>query len=446
MTGDQSDLARFSPITDLVRRAFEWAKWLSPMQWLGIRWPLFRPRNALTPTEVASQDFTRRRARTIEQYLVCWLIIEVVFVGLACMGPWQSVVRLLVTMAIALRIVEIIQVTVNATLFDALSGRPDERVASRTRMIVLAGVNFCELWLCFGVIYAMNYGALIGAGRPVTAFYLSIITQLTIGYGDVHPTGWLRLVAATQGLSSLVFIVLVFGRFMASLPRVQGILDEDLTPKAAQQSFQRTPSAPRSGPLDSDVGPSTGQSIGGEDRTVEKIGNEKRKPCIRCCEPIHVDARVCHHCYRWQSRWAYDPYSPKAILISLGGLFLLLLGFFAFALFAQPDKEQIELGFQNSLTVVISETVPVKDPDGDYVAVLAKISNSSDLAWDHVYLQFDFKNNRGAIIDSWVDQDYDLVVPPSAEVRFRVARSAIRALSEYSDPTIEILSATRAGE
>ena len=48
--------------------------------------------------------------------------------------------------------------------------------------------------------------------QPVTAFYFSIITQLTIGYGDVYATAWLRIIAAAQGLIGALFVIVVLGR------------------------------------------------------------------------------------------------------------------------------------------------------------------------------------------------------------------------------------------
>jgi hypothetical protein len=71
------------------------------------------------------------------------------------------------------------------------------------------------------VIYALNYQCLHEASRPITrpitAFYFSIITQLTIGYGDVYPRGWLRLVVAAQGLIAALFVVSVFARAIGAL-------------------------------------------------------------------------------------------------------------------------------------------------------------------------------------------------------------------------------------
>jgi hypothetical protein len=118
--------------------------------------------------------------------VVIWLFVELVVVGISCLCQLSFAVSLLLAGALSLRILEVLQVTVNATLFD-----PDDVVSSSARMLVLAAFNFVELILCFGVVYATNYQMLMGAGRPVTGFYLSVITQLTIGYGDVYrPAGF----------------------------------------------------------------------------------------------------------------------------------------------------------------------------------------------------------------------------------------------------------------
>lgn len=109
----------------------------------------------------------------------------------------------------------------NVALMEGV-GENRARVASFTRSIALALVNFVELCTCFGVIYAKDYERLSGAGQPLSAFYFSVITQLTIGYGDIHPTGYARVIAAIQGTVALVFIVLVFARIVQSLPAREG--------------------------------------------------------------------------------------------------------------------------------------------------------------------------------------------------------------------------------
>ena len=84
------------------------------------------------------------------------------------------------------------------------------------RSLVLAAINYVDLMLWFGLIYALNYQLLNGAGQPATAFYFSVITQLTIGNGDVSPTGWLRIIAAAQGLIGALFVIVVLGRAVSA--------------------------------------------------------------------------------------------------------------------------------------------------------------------------------------------------------------------------------------
>jgi hypothetical protein len=219
-------LSSFSPVTDAIRKVFHRAKRLSPMQLLSRHNELFRPRSELTQDEVTSPDFTRRRARAIEMYMASWWTYEVCASIFSCFAPWPMWVVAFLLLPIALRLVEILQVTVNATIFDALTGRPDEIVASRARTVVLSAINFLEIAAIFGAVYALNSRYLHGSGRPISGFYFSITTQLTIRYGDIYPTGRLRIVAVVQGLTSMLFVVLVFGRFMASLPQIKGLFGE----------------------------------------------------------------------------------------------------------------------------------------------------------------------------------------------------------------------------
>jgi hypothetical protein len=124
---------------------------------------------------------------------------------------------------------------VNATIFNPLRSIGDG-VASHVQLVVFAFVNIVELYVCYGVVYAADYMRLHGSGQPATGFYLSVITQLTIGFGDVYPTGYLRAVAAAQGLLGLAFFILDFARVVASLPQLEETLQP---PESAPNS--RTP-------------------------------------------------------------------------------------------------------------------------------------------------------------------------------------------------------------
>ena len=52
------------------------------------------------------------------------------------------------------------------------------------------------------------------------AWYFSVVTQLTIGYGDIQPLGIARVIVVAQGIIGLAFLVLVFARTVAALPAI----------------------------------------------------------------------------------------------------------------------------------------------------------------------------------------------------------------------------------
>jgi hypothetical protein len=224
-----------SPFTDFAVWLFQVLKWVSPWTWVSKLDPHLKNRSDLLPEEVNSPNFTRRRVILIDRYVAVWIAIEISLCALVLWFPHLSQFWICVIIAAALvRIIEIIQVTVNVAVFDRLKRR-DNKVASFVRLVVLSFVNFLELCICFGLLYASDWHRLSGAGRSATAFYFSAITQVTIGYGDVYPTGWLRIIAACQGIISLVFAALVFSRFVGTLPRINAILEGGETPMMDSQ-------------------------------------------------------------------------------------------------------------------------------------------------------------------------------------------------------------------
>ncbi len=209
----RDEVLSYSPITRAAERFFRGLQYLPPQVFV-------RSRSELTPQEVASKESAQARARRIDCLVMVCVGVELIAAGTLILAHPEAIwIRIVLGMLVALRIVDIVQVTVNISIFDALRGRSDHLIASVPRVVVLAFVNFLELLLCFGVLYALDIARLAKAHGVLSAWYFSVITQLTIGYGDIAPTGWLRLIAATQGLVSLVFVVLVFARILASLPQ-----------------------------------------------------------------------------------------------------------------------------------------------------------------------------------------------------------------------------------
>lgn len=81
------------------------------------------------------------------------------------------------------------------------------------------------------VIYALAYyfawhvleiGTLSGdrSDGPLGHFYASAVMYTTIGFGDILPTGHLRFIASTQGLSGLLYIAWSASFIFAAMNRM----------------------------------------------------------------------------------------------------------------------------------------------------------------------------------------------------------------------------------
>ena len=220
-TGTRSDV-RYSPILTLALGIAKLARWLTLQWYLHWLYPNLRDRADIPQCDVVDDNATRRRARAIDTYVLGWVLAEIIaLLFVALRPPFAALVALEVV--VGSRLIDLVRATVNTTVLDLVSGREDDKVASRARLVLLSITNYLELILCFGVIYGANLDSLAAtsqASAPVTvldALYFSLITQLTISFGDPVPHGWLRPVAGTQGLLGLLFIALVIGRTVSAM-------------------------------------------------------------------------------------------------------------------------------------------------------------------------------------------------------------------------------------
>ena len=168
------------------------------------------------------QAATAIRSRRKELYILTWFAIELLlllFTELDAAWPlW--IPRVLAT----IRILDIFQSSVNLSVFDQL--RTDERImiSSAVRTLVLSFLNYLELLICFGIVYVTMLEQLVGVVTWLDAIYFSVVTQLTIGYGDIRPMGTARFVSAMQGLVAVAFTILILGRIVSVLPNIQSVM------------------------------------------------------------------------------------------------------------------------------------------------------------------------------------------------------------------------------
>jgi hypothetical protein len=130
----------------------------------------------------------------------------------------------LVLLAVILRIANIafwnLRVALVETHVDP-AGTPIHEVDSPERSLLLTVGNYIELMVAFAGLYAFFPDCIRSDNglQPdfLTFLYFSTVTQLTIGYGDVTPLGWIRLAVIVQGFASLGLLAITVARFVALL-------------------------------------------------------------------------------------------------------------------------------------------------------------------------------------------------------------------------------------
>jgi hypothetical protein len=220
---DQTEvpLSQLGPFSRIAAFAMDVAQLISPIAWIGRVVPVLKPHGSITAADVADESFVVRRATALEWYILGWVAVEGAVVATLLAGvTWPEWARPVLYLLVGIRIVEILQKAFAVTVFARLSRRTDDSIVSAPRMVFLAFVNFAELAACFGTIYALDLARLQGADGVVAAYYFSLITQLTIGFGDIVPTGYLRLVVVLHGAVAVAFFTLVFARLMTALPEL----------------------------------------------------------------------------------------------------------------------------------------------------------------------------------------------------------------------------------
>jgi hypothetical protein len=220
-TSPMHNLWKYSPILWFLERTFHWMEYLSPANLLfGTRVEAQRQ----FTTEDDMKEAMLARGRKIEGYIVGWLLVEVM---LAFLAPYSTGWLQKCCIVLPLfRIFEITQTAINLNIFERLRIKASDShfVASHIRTVVLTIWNIFELMLCFGIVYSACPSLIAPVGDLLDPYYFSVVTQLTVGYGDVNPVGWGRLLAAIQGTLGFFFALVVLTRLTTFLPRSESIL------------------------------------------------------------------------------------------------------------------------------------------------------------------------------------------------------------------------------
>jgi hypothetical protein len=178
-------------------------------------------------SEQFRQDPTRsivRRSRRVEAYMLGWFAVEIAMLAVCAPAVPPPLPLWIPRTLMVVRILDIFQTSVNMSVFDQLRTHERLVISSAVRTLVLSFLNYVELLVCFGIVYTTMPESLIGSTGWLDDMYFSVVTQLTIGYGDIRPVGWARFVSVAQGLVSVAFTILILGRIVSVLPKIGSVM------------------------------------------------------------------------------------------------------------------------------------------------------------------------------------------------------------------------------
>jgi len=168
-----------------------------------------------------------RSYRAVERFVLCWLGVELLFLGLLFGFPAISnrlIFFIPVILLLILRLLDLLQVSFNVLLFDRIRAGRDYKIASPTRLLVLNIINYMELAVIFGVIGFLVRNSFHPEFQSVWhSLYYSISVVTTLGL-SVELVAWQsRVMFLSEITLGLVFILLIIGRAISLLPPVKTI-------------------------------------------------------------------------------------------------------------------------------------------------------------------------------------------------------------------------------
>jgi hypothetical protein len=169
------------------------------------------------------KEIAKKRAIFMEKIILTYMGIEILMPFIYENYLHVTWFKYIISIVLALRLIDIIQVNVNMILFDSIRTEGFNRITKYTRAILLILWNYFELILIFGFFYLSNHEALKGFSTWTDSYYFSTITQLTIGYGDLSPTGHIRFITAFQGFVGTMFIAFIISKIISLVPELKEI-------------------------------------------------------------------------------------------------------------------------------------------------------------------------------------------------------------------------------
>lgn len=207
-----------------------WARVFQVLGWVSFFWAIRK----LLPRVTRSYAF-------VELWVLIWGALALA--SFLTVGWWHPAPRCLVLVVCiggGLRVAEIVIYQINVVLLDEwrtnrVPKRPPYAVRSYRRLVILTLHNYVEILVWFAAFYVINAARFHTAHDGLSlvslsgAFYQSMLTMATLGYGDIYPlTGqWVAaFLVAAETLIGVFLAVVVLARVIALVPKPL-TMDED---------------------------------------------------------------------------------------------------------------------------------------------------------------------------------------------------------------------------
>ncbi len=205
------DLCRRSPVGVGIERVFAVLQFVSVATWV------FGSREYAAGLEDRA-EFEAWRSWWVDWIILLWA--AVMFGSIWDVWGAEPRVPGVVIALGAIRVADILQANVNGHLFDGLRLPGGNTVSSVTRSTLLAVWNYLEVigWFCIFYMAADGLSWSSDGSKSFQALYFSAITQVTIGFGDLHPDRLpARVLAMTQGLVGTLLLAFAIARFASAV-------------------------------------------------------------------------------------------------------------------------------------------------------------------------------------------------------------------------------------
>jgi len=159
-----------------------------------------------------------------------------------------------------------------------------------------------------------------------------------------------------------------------------------------------------------------------------------QKTCPYCREPIHDEARKCPHCNQWLGKAMAMVWAPLIVFFGIAAYFLI----WPLSLFEGGSDPATVL---SEIVVVDSSFRFNTEKDCTYVSAVGTIRNDSEeIAADDVYIEVQYFDGEGTLIDTEGAEQYGLTLLPGSEAAFRLQARTSSPVSEYATHKVFVRS------